>query len=434
MPYQNSYTQNPTPKTARTHNIEVTFLIVVILAALAFIALSAHFFYQFLQSHKAELDKIIYYSIITITLAILALILFTLAYIAGMYYLRFMDKKIDIQANKAKFNAAQANNLLIESTQQQINDGLIYLSEQQTKHGKIKFKSLSSPASANPPTKPEPEPLLLPEPELKNSLLEDISQCQRILIVGAQDDGKTTLLHHIAKQRSHSCVLVIDSHGEPDAWNFAYRVIGGGRDYEAIEQELRKLLAIMDSRYKELWAGKVRKREHPLITVVSDEWTLLSKKIKDFGEIIDPLLTESRKVAIDFVLATHSETAESLGLKGRFDLKKNFDAILRLKQVNNERVVETTIKQNESRLYKSCGIFYEPNHNHFMDAAVNPLDKKLEEDAIKEQGIIDTYQQLIANNKFSWNALSKAIFGYSNSRKINEIRAVLKAHNIPINQ
>ena len=95
----------------------------------------------------------------------------------------------------------------------------------------------------------------------------------------------------------------------------------------------------MDARYKEYATGKVKERQHDLITVISDEWTTLSENINNLDSYLLPLLTESRKVGIDFIIACHSETAGSLGLKGRFDLKKNFDAVLRLKNVCGNRLI-----------------------------------------------------------------------------------------------
>jgi hypothetical protein len=50
----------------------------------------------------------------------------------------------------------------------------------------------------------------------------------------------------------------------------------------------------MDSRYKELASGKVGERQHELITVISDEWTTVSKHIQNLNRYLLPLLTESR--------------------------------------------------------------------------------------------------------------------------------------------
>jgi molybdopterin-guanine dinucleotide biosynthesis protein len=65
---------------------------------------------------------------------------------------------------------------------------------------------------------------------------------QRLLIVGGQNSGKTTLLKHIAHQRSLTgSVLILDSHNHAGKWSDKYRIVGHGRDYAAIETELHNL-------------------------------------------------------------------------------------------------------------------------------------------------------------------------------------------------
>lgn len=97
---------------------------------------------------------------------------------------------------------------------------------------------------------PEPQTLA----EIKTTLLSDISDYQRLLIVGGQNSGKTTLLKHIAQQRrAAGSVLILDSHNTAGKWARDYRIVGHGRDYSAIETELKNLVAVMDSHETRNW-------------------------------------------------------------------------------------------------------------------------------------------------------------------------------------
>ena len=234
-------------------------------------------------------------------------------------------------------------------------------------------------------------------------------------------------------------MLILDSHNTIGKWANHYRIVGHGRDYSAIETELKNLVEMMDGRYKELANGKIKERGHDLITVISDEFTTIAENIKNLDSVLLPLLTESRKVGIDFIVACHSETASSLGLKGRFDLKKNFDAVLRLKNISGKRLID--LDNGESIInYHHVGQFINNAavnyQTHFVS---NDFNAKLElilnnpvikDDLILEQQIIDKYYQLINSNSFSLSKLAKEIHGNSNGRYIAQIKQVLSSRGI----
>jgi hypothetical protein len=73
-----------------------------------------------------------------------------------------------------------------------------------------------------------------------------------------------------------------------------------------------------------------------------DEFTLLPGTLKDKvgGDVqtySTPMLTEGRKVDLEIIWGSHSDRAEALGLKGKYDLLECFDVIVYLKHVNGER-------------------------------------------------------------------------------------------------
>jgi len=417
------HTQKPRYNTVERHeqhNAEKIGLSLLLAFGLALIAIICNFFFEFLGTYKSEINAALYWVAIIAIIAIGSCLIFTAIYYCSMLWLNFDMKRSKTAHIKEKLRTETINNRLADSTQLQMNQGLVYLSEQETEYGKVKFKSLPSrrsPRIENENHKYLPES----EPEnnaIKNTLLDDISNQQRLLLVGGQGTGKTTLLQHIAHQRDKTTlILILDSHNTPKKWAANFRVIGNGRDYDAIQNELEKLVKLMDYRYKELASGKVSEGSHSTITVISDEWTTLSKNLNNLDKLLLPLLTESRKVCIDFILATHSETAQSLGIKGMYDLKDNFDSILRLKNKNGIRLVE--IGKNT---YNHSGAFI----NDFVTNKIN-LDDILNQDSI----IIDAFNKLKSEDNFSWNKLSKLIYeGKSNGRYIAKIRSVLDSHGI----
>lgn len=168
-----------------------------------------------------------------------------------------------------------------------------------------------------------------------------LHRAQRLLIVGASDAGKTTLVQHVLGQREN--VLVVDPHATRGKWGEA-RVIGAGRNYEAIGRTLDGLVGMMDRRYQELDRGDVAEGEHPRCTVVVDEWRAITRNVKDAGERLSTLLTEARKVNMDLIVATHSANVKALGIEGEGDLRDGF-TVVRIKREGEQRVA--TIEQGD---------------------------------------------------------------------------------------
>jgi hypothetical protein len=152
--------------------------------------------------------------------------------------------------------------------------------------------------------------LSMPMPDL----LSHLDREQAILVHGAKDTGKTTLLKHLMVRRP-SC-LILDPHGAPGKWPNCL-MIGAGRDYEAIGDALAGLTDLMNARYREIGAGLVREGEHEKVTLLIDEYRGIVQNVSKSGKAITTLLTEARKVQIDMVLVSHSRLVKALGLAGR---------------------------------------------------------------------------------------------------------------------
>lgn len=193
-------------------------------------------------------------------------------------------------------------------------------------------------------------------------LLPLMVHAERLLFVGGMKSGKTTNLLWLAYERQKvGRVIVIDSHTTPAKWPAGCQVIGAKRNYRTIEALLKWLVKEMDRRFADMADGLVGERGHQIITVISDEWTLLPDAIPNVKDYIKPLLTESRKAGLDFFLAAHDHTCEALGLQGVSGLKKGFDAIIFCERHLDTEAHETRVafdfKEKDAVPYEPPGPF-----------------------------------------------------------------------------
>lgn len=160
-------------------------------------------------------------------------------------------------------------------------------------------------------------------------LLAALDPVQRCLIVGASDSGKTTLLQWLVSRRLNvSKVVVIDPHAYPAKWPTGATVVGQGRNYAEIDTALTGLVRLMTKRYDEIGRGVVAEMAHSRITILIDEWRAITGNLgRPAADAIKALLTESRKAAFSVFVASHSDRAEPLGLKGEYDLKDGFTVV-----------------------------------------------------------------------------------------------------------
>jgi hypothetical protein len=211
-----------------------------IVFALVLIAIAGKFAYEFVQDYRSQLNQALLYGLGFI--AVLGLILLTYAafYVMAILALHYQTKRLYAEEQRQQLHSVNAHNQLFTATAEQIRTSAVYLSEQKTEQGIVRFKSLPK---------------------------------------------------HIAHQRNRAGnVLILDSHNHVGKWNDDFRIVGHGRDYSAIEKELKNLVAVMDSRYKEYSSGKVRERDHDLITVISDEWTTIAENLNNLDAVLLPLL------------------------------------------------------------------------------------------------------------------------------------------------
>ncbi|MEI7646573.1 MAG: hypothetical protein WCJ55_20060, partial [Chloroflexales bacterium] len=153
---------------------------------------------------------------------------------------------------------------------------------------------------------------------------------------GPKGSGKTTVLRRLLELRRGKH-WAIDPHATPGKWP-SCTMVGGGRNFAAIDLQLDKFITWMDGRYKNMDNGSVTESQCSAArrTLVGDEWRAIRKNLpgaKDMpsaaARLLD-ILSEGRKAGICALAASHLDTAEGMGISGEKDMLKCFDMIIYL--------------------------------------------------------------------------------------------------------
>lgn len=241
----------------------------------------------------------------------------------GDLHIRELNKGVDWRA-ASRDPRVYANGHWVAPTSEEINAFGQWMLTQTGSAGQAKQLAAAQPV------------LALPNPI---DLRDVLRRTRKVLVVGPEGGGKTSLLHAIIRQRlGSSQVVVIDPHGNKDDWPAGCEVVGCGRRYDLIETRFRDIETELDKRYKMIAQHSGYRSTFKHITVVIDEWTQLLDNVENGKDFIRMMLTESRKAAIAIFVAGHSERVELLGLKGSGDLKKGFVTVrLYYDQVSHQR-------------------------------------------------------------------------------------------------
>lgn len=174
---------------------------------------------------------------------------------------------------------------------------------------------------------PEPERLYLPH---VSDGIRPFPQMDtgHILIAGETGSGKSTAMRAVLQHRQN--VVVLDPHYSPGEWG-RVRVIGGGRDFEAIGEYMNYMQHELKKRYTQ----RVNGQSHfEPITVATDEMpAIIDAQGKQIGAIWREWLREGRKVGLYFCVSTQSTRVKTLGIDGEGDLLENFTYSLLLGKV-----------------------------------------------------------------------------------------------------
>jgi len=153
--------------------------------------------------------------------------------------------------------------------------------------------------------------------------LKQIYGSNCLLMFGGQGSGKTSFVEWYANQKAEQGdeVIVFDVHRKFGAWK-GLRVVGDGRDYQAIDDEILQLEKRITARYQQF--ATVEDFNPRPITLIFEEFS----KWKNFCEHSDGFfltaLTDVRKVFVQVVFVAHMKTMSGLtNQKGLAETFKN---------------------------------------------------------------------------------------------------------------
>lgn len=263
------------------------------------------------------------------------------------------------------------------------------------------------------------EPLALPATTHQGiiDLLSILDRAKRVLIHGASEGGKTTLLQHIAS-RSQG-VIIVDPHYEPGKWPSG-RVVGKGRNFDEVVAFLNWLDTELDRRSQRMGEGD--KNFQPL-TIIIDE--LATIKLHCGNDAIKPLammIMESNKFGFRLFIGGHSKLVELLGLKGMGDIREGlFFVHLYYNQTNQQR--RATIDLGDGQGEQPCTFPPFANRSEVVlpDLVIQPTSE--ESDILR-----------YANEGAPYHVISQAVWGDGKigSYYNRKIDAILQRHGVEI--
>ena len=227
------------------------------------------------------------------------------------------------------------------------------------------------------------EPPDAPDIGLPVVRLEDIADLDNLWVVGPKGSGKTTILRRLLELRRGKH-WAIDPHATPGKW-MRCTVVGGGRDFAAIDHQINTFIGWMDGRYKHMGTGRITEAACKAArrTLVGDEWRAIRKNLpgaKDAPSastrLLD-ILSEGRKAGICALAASHLDTAEGMGISGEKDMLKCFDMIIYL------GAMATKCVPAAARMARPA-VVYDPEHDVWAQLLIalptQPDGEALEDD------------------------------------------------------
>lgn len=173
-----------------------------------------------------------------------------------------------------------------------------------------------------------PAPITVSGPEAAVPLPE--MRREHVLIAGETGSGKSHAMRVVLAARGERVVVLDPHYTEAEGWGAA-RVVGAGRDYEAIRAYMGEMERMLRERYEARAAGL--DRFEPLTVAVDEMPSIVDAVGRDIARTWRQWLREGRKVGLYLVLSTQSTRVRTLGIEGEADLLENFTWVLALGDV-----------------------------------------------------------------------------------------------------
>jgi len=175
-----------------------------------------------------------------------------------------------------------------------------------------------------------------------------ITRRPHLFVLGDTGSGKTSLVQWLIKTHypQSSEVLVLDPHDKKGQWG-DFPTIGRGRNFDAVELALGKMVEEMDRRYG---TGSY---DHPPKILIIEEIPAIAANCKTAMGSIACLTLEARKVGIFLILLSQGWEVDSLGIKGKGSIRQSF-LFISLGEFAIKKAKELGLSQSISQHDRPC--------------------------------------------------------------------------------
>ena len=156
---------------------------------------------------------------------------------------------------------------------------------------------------------------------IKPGNLDALGQ-KNTLIVGASGTGKSTIAKAVAR-RLGGRVTVLDPHNKRRDWG-ELPVIGGGRNFAAIDAYLASQIEEMNHRYKMRDLGI---EDFVMWNTIIDEAPAIAANCENWKPYIKAAAREFRKILLPVIILAQDENAKTLDIEGEAAMREGFDRL-----------------------------------------------------------------------------------------------------------
>lgn len=160
----------------------------------------------------------------------------------------------------------------------------------------------------------------------KIDIVSVLARRQFAIVRGGTGSGKTTLVNHVVKAKEAETIVLYPKKFNPNKWATGVRVVGAGGDFQAIYDELERLINLM---YK-------RDEFDKPVYIIADDWKLVTDNGKQQAARIWELVNNAREANMCVHILSQSQSVEALGIAGQGDLRESLVDV-HLIEVNGRR-------------------------------------------------------------------------------------------------